>query len=762
MQCLVICRNRLQSTLSSKWKEHLPGSPTTIDFTPYHLSKSNLKQIELVTKAQLSLKYGQKNVILAAAHPGSNRLMAELSQFVAHRLGADYLSLDYQSIVATVSELKQEQIIVEEFFNLDKKIPISEVFTPGQYQILEEDDDADDENEYDDEEDENDDFRIGNNVGKFNGNEIKFSSPATLFMNLTMAARDHKKGLADEEQNQNHNLVISNISMKRDDESKTTSSSSNQTPFDLKIPASDIKKFLSHLYQQIKTRDRKTIIYLNDLTDIIQGHNLGSGEKLLIGLCQTIKELRNLGFPVLLVAGSCPSITETKNLNQDVHFYSQVLDGNFYVSGPRGRRNYIALEGSIFNSTLDNMSSEFDKVCILPPSFVFLALQKKLDPTKPKSLLLRDAPTYQRSLRVTLEQLEFDLKNRIFELNRNSFISACGSLNFRLQQDVKELLNKGISGVGRKNISVLTELLGSLSTNVWALKDIINLAQLSAGFADEKENDLEINVDNFLDALIVIHETDYKRYSMMSPEQIDERMNAIPTPIKLGGDKEGESDPTTQEAKNAKSRKDTLEADFKRRGIKLNQYEKKLLSSIINPAHIAVTLPQLILPPKTKLVLQTLVTLPMLKPELFATGVLSRSAIHGVLLFGPPGTGKTMLAKAISKSSGAYFMNISLADIFDKYVGEGEKNMQAVFSLARKLGKPCVIFFDEVDSLFGSRRSDSGGSTRREIINVCMAEWDGLGSKNDGILVLGATNRPFDLDDAILRRMPRRVLSIFT
>jgi SpoVK/Ycf46/Vps4 family AAA+-type ATPase len=130
-----------------------------------------------------------------------------------------------------------------------------------------------------------------------------------------------------------------------------------------------------------------------------------------------------------------------------------------------------------------------------------------------------------------------------------------------------------------------------------------------------------------------------------------------------------------------------------------------------------------------------------------------------VLLFGPPGTGKTMLAKAIAKCSGAWFLNVSLSDIFDKYVGEGEKNVRAIFTLARKLGGPVVIFLDEVDAVFGTRRSDGSGSSRREVMNEFMSEWDGLSSKNDGIVVLGATNRPFDLDDAILRRMPRRILS---
>ncbi|KAI8905176.1 P-loop containing nucleoside triphosphate hydrolase protein [Gorgonomyces haynaldii] len=165
----------------------------------------------------------------------------------------------------------------------------------------------------------------------------------------------------------------------------------------------------------------------------------------------------------------------------------------------------------------------------------------------------------------------------------------------------------------------------------------------------------------------------------------------------------------------------------------------------------------LVLLPQTKQVLQSLVTLPLLRPELFKQGVLGRSSINGVLLFGPPGTGKTMLAKAIAKSSGAKFMSVALSDIFEKYVGEGEKNVKAIFTLARKIS-PCIVFIDEVDALFSARRTNDSNSTRREIMNEFMAEWDGLTSNNNGIIVLGATNRPFDLDDAILRRMPRRVL----
>ena len=141
-------------------------------------------------------------------------------------------------------------------------------------------------------------------------------------------------------------------------------------------------------------------------------------------------------------------------------------------------------------------------------------------------------------------------------------------------------------------------------------------------------------------------------------------------------------------------------------------------------ANIPVGFSDLVLPPSTKLALQTLVTLPLLRPNHFATGILSQHSHHGVLLFGPPGTGKTLLAKAVAKASGARFMGVALSDVFDKYVGEGEKHIRAIFALARKLA-PVVIFMDEIDGIFSARKGDGWNASRREIINEAMSEWDG-------------------------------------
>ncbi|KAI9225799.1 MAG: P-loop containing nucleoside triphosphate hydrolase protein [Piptocephalis tieghemiana] len=189
---------------------------------------------------------------------------------------------------------------------------------------------------------------------------------------------------------------------------------------------------------------------------------------------------------------------------------------------------------------------------------------------------------------------------------------------------------------------------------------------------------------------------------------------------------------------------------------KLDQYEKKLLPALVNPDTLETRFSDVCTRPRTLRTLQTLITLPLLRPDLFASGILAKHHIGGVLLFGPPGTGKTMLARAVAKESGSAVLEVRGSDVFQKYVGEGESTVRAIFSLARKVS-PCVIFLDEVDAIFAARSGEKA-QWSRTIINQFMLEWDGLASTNKGVVVMGATNRPFDLDDAVLRRMPRRIL----
>ncbi|EKG01499.1 hypothetical protein TCSYLVIO_007500 [Trypanosoma cruzi] len=145
---------------------------------------------------------------------------------------------------------------------------------------------------------------------------------------------------------------------------------------------------------------------------------------------------------------------------------------------------------------------------------------------------------------------------------------------------------------------------------------------------------------------------------------------------------------------------------------------------------------------------------PFTRPDLFS-GKTLRSHPKGVLLYGPPGTGKTLLARALAKELGCSFINVKTESLFSKWVGDTEKNASAVFSLAEKIS-PCIIFIDEIDALLGSRNIiDSAPHNHAK--TIFMTRWDGITQSTAKIIVVGATNRPKYIDEAIRRRLPLQI-----
>ncbi|KAJ9637375.1 hypothetical protein H2199_007662 [Coniosporium tulheliwenetii] len=142
----------------------------------------------------------------------------------------------------------------------------------------------------------------------------------------------------------------------------------------------------------------------------------------------------------------------------------------------------------------------------------------------------------------------------------------------------------------------------------------------------------------------------------------------------------------------------------------------------------------------------------------FAYGVLANNIIPGLLLHGPPGTGKTQLVKALAKYCETRVLRISAGRINTKWFGESERAVATAFTLARKLS-PCILFIDEADSMLRKRRGGEVESeAHRSTLSQFLSEWDGFGTDGDKpIFVVLATNRPSDLDDAILRRAPKRI-----
>jgi len=214
-------------------------------------------------------------------------------------------------------------------------------------------------------------------------------------------------------------------------------------------------------------------------------------------------------------------------------------------------------------------------------------------------------------------------------------------------------------------------------------------------------------------------------------------------------------DPTLRDQLNAKeiSPDDTGVADF-------SSYRKQKLRVISNDNTDATEIIRLIAPQEEKIAFNDIgglehvkktihkkIILPYQKPSLFQK--FKKRVGGGILMYGPPGCGKTLLARATAGECSAQFFNISISDVLDMYIGESERKLNAIFDKARQ-SAPAVLFFDEVEAL-GGKRMNTRDSTSSKLVSQFLSEMDGFAQNNQGVLILAATNVPWSVDPAFRR-----------
>ncbi|KAI7828879.1 hypothetical protein BC939DRAFT_486261, partial [Gamsiella multidivaricata] len=705
---------------------YYPVSSNTHDIAaiPYHIHKSVLDEVLNTVASCLLVPDGPQahiqrmparhnNILISSPSQGSSRMLETITMATAKKIGADLIVIDMQDLMELTTEIFNSKGTgnpwpvdhLSRGFNPFVSAPV-----PLEYMedmIDESDDDFDDDTD-DGDDDDNDRDRAAVMV------DSRFFTPK----------RDGRNGFAS---------ASSSLSLKEKFERFWTALLLAEP-----MPSTS-STGSSHLPAREKSLPK--VLYLKDIANVIL---TPFGAMLLPSLTSAVLTLRKAGHNVMFVAGHSPSLHSVRSQYED-----ETMDEN---------------KGSAGTTNMDTEASSNT-----PLTTILQKLRSPHDQDHPLNNLAYG--------HISLASLTYDsfpgATQSLHHISIPPFLPPSGALSAgvsnpvdqemqsRYAQENAQLLRQDkadrIRQINCRNLHAVlhfrgghladsdspSSIFGSLKgvdSEVWGYGRVFRIISNALGslYLDEKEQRGSV-----------------ARRGVISNSHVENALETYSQNVKLR--KLISSD------LNAKTK--PLKPQF--RIEECDRYERKLLGSIVDPDKIKTTFKNTIIPSETIQTLQTMITLPLVRPQFFSYGLLRDEFISGLLLFGPPGTGKTLLAKAVAKESGAKMLEIKASDIFDMYVGEGEKNVSAVFSLARKLS-PCVIFLDEVDSIFRARGSSGGGgagggggnSSQREILNQFMVEWDGLRSsgQNQGIVVMASTNRPFELDDAVLRRLPRRIL----
>lgn len=712
----------------------------------HFLSNSSLKLIESMLRSPL---LGEKVLQLVCPHPGGSSGLEFALDSVCERSNYKVLRLNFHHLFQISNQLttsKRSDSLKEVRDGPDWK----EVFVPHKYWVkssadtlestgndaaaFQEDDDAIDEEFEDYVEDEETEYFADD-----------LDRPKNFPPDIWQLLSSSKAVLEDSESSKSPPLLIkfSNLKNAFVGNSSAAAVPFRQPSFLLKtlystplpiLPLSLADGFERFLEQESSISAQKVVIHFSDATEFA----LSSSQNAAL-LMELVKRAQKFSFPVVF---SCtPSVLDQRNASLPVSWWDKFFTSkklinrqshNFASSGGNTELEQKLLLSTVFDHWDFFNGLSFVKIPFLPPPFCFDVHSKN------------KIQRWTRCLGELQQLAIYRLNLATVSLFAQSSVPPATFLPLLFQE-----LEEAKTG---------DALIDQWRKSVFDVSEIDQLMTTAAGLADSDSGELGMEQISQAGTLLQsFFPPDPSQVSSSSGASNEAKRSSSSDVQGTTQAAEPSSSNTESSPSEPPSKLDSLDKKH------LSTYERKALSCVVDSKRIDFSFNDLILPPSTTHTLQSLVTLPLLQPELF-TGILRKHPVSGVLLFGPPGTGKSALAKAVAQSGGANFMNISLSDVFEKYVGEGEKNVKAIFSIARKLS-PTVLFLDEVDALFAKR--EGFRESRRDILNEFMSEWDGLlsgasktaeESAPPRILVMAATNRPFDLDDAILRRLPRRIL----